>query len=201
MVACGLSLGKDWNGCTKPYEATLSSLPNEHAVSVFLYTKAWENFLAHPSVLIGQLWANCSEFIHHVWSFMFSSYISLYDCEWRNRSLPFDSAGWNFIRMAKHSRNRGLILDPDACRFLYGTFLMAHIRLPISSSWPCWPASFTSGEMLPRPRDRSGSPCLPASLPSAALVMTADGWRALHVTHLFVAGFLVAGPRGAAGRS
>ena len=105
MVACGLALGEDWNGCTKPYEATLSSLPNEHAVSVFLYTKAWENFLAHPSVLIGQLWANCCEFIHHVLSFMFSSYIALYAANGANRSLPFYCAGWNVLRMAKHSRN------------------------------------------------------------------------------------------------
>ena len=34
---------------------------------------------------------------------------------------------------------------------------------------------------------------LASMLPSAALVMTADGWRALHVTHVFVAGFLVLG--------
>ena len=193
MVACGLSLGKDWNACTKPYEAMLSSLPNEHAVSVFLYSKAWENFLAHPSVLIGQLWANCSEFIHAVWSFMFASYISLYDATaasdlfllallagifyvWRNTPATADSF-WILM----------------LANFLYGTFLHGShsaadfflLALLAGIIYVWRNASVT---------EKSFWFAMLASIPpSAAMIMTADGWRALHVTHLFVASFLVLG--------
>ena len=123
MVACGLSLGKDWNACTKPYEAMLSSLPNEHAVSVFLYSKAWENFLAHPSVLIGQLWANCSEFIHAVWSFMFASYISLYDAIGASDLFLLALLAGIFHVWRNTPATADLFWILILANFLYGTFL------------------------------------------------------------------------------
>ena len=189
MVACGLSLGKDWTGCTKPYEATLSSLPNEHDESVFLYTKAWENFIAHPDVLISQIWTNCSLFMQNVWSFMFAGYIKLYELDWigqPNFFLLTLLAGILFVwRSTAVTEGLFLIL---ICADLYLAHSMAHLFLLTLLTAIIYVWRKTSAT------ERSFWLAMLASIVlSAAIVMAADPWRALHVTHLFFAGFLVLG--------
>ena len=147
---CGLSVGMSWNGCGKVYEATLSSLPDERAQSVFLLAMTWQNFVHDPSVLLGQVWDNFSAFVSGIGPFMFSGYLP---------SISLDS----FAKGASY-----LLLLP-----LMALFYVVR-RTSVTERW-FWFAMLAS---IP---------------PSAGVVMLADGWRLLHVTHLFVASFLALG--------
>jgi hypothetical protein len=147
-ITCGLSVGMDWNGCSKLYAADFAKLPDELAQSAFLYAKTWENFLSHPGALLGQLWENFIAFIQSLGGFMLAGYIPLYlptPTEAYATLLPLLPGIWLALRQAS---------------------------LTERSLWVAILASIP---------------------PSAAVLMLADGWRLLVVTHLFVAAFLALG--------
>jgi hypothetical protein len=68
----------DWSGCSKLYQTTLSTFPNEHAQSMFLFAQAWGNFLAHPTVLLDERRDNSAQFLWEIRPFMLTGPVSFY---------------------------------------------------------------------------------------------------------------------------
>ena len=147
-TTCGLSIGMNWDGCSRLYQAEIAKLPNERAEAKFLFAQTWKNFVAKPTLLFGQLWDNLSLFIRGLLGFMLAGYVPLFS------------------------------IDP-------GEALLVILPLLVSACF-FWRNASTV--------ERSFWVAILASIPpSASILMIADGWRLLHVTHLFVAGFLALG--------
>ena len=145
QTICGLSIGTDWFGCLKLYQATLSALPNENAQSSFLFAQAWGNFLAHPTVLVRELGDNFAGFLRGLWPFILAGLASVFN----------------------------------------GSGHEVYLFLPI-----LLPAMFYYLQKS-CPTERWFWIAMLASIPlSAAIIMKADGWRLLIVTHLFIAAFI-----------
>jgi hypothetical protein len=73
-ILCGLSLGANWSDCSNLYSAELRTFADEQSVARYLFTKAWQNFIENPTVLLSRLVDNALSYFRTLPRFLFEGY-------------------------------------------------------------------------------------------------------------------------------
>jgi hypothetical protein len=71
---CGLTLGGDWSSCMTAYAAEYGRLPSERDQVWFLLSRAWDNILYDPTILVNKLRSNLRLFIALLPNFLLTGY-------------------------------------------------------------------------------------------------------------------------------
>jgi hypothetical protein len=71
---CGLALGGDWSSCMTAYATEYGRLPSERDQVWFLLSRAWDNILHDPTILVNKLRSNMHLFIALVPNFLLTGY-------------------------------------------------------------------------------------------------------------------------------
>ena len=140
-VACGLARNTNWAECATAFSSELAALPDQAAVSMFLYRKAWESFVSNPNILFSHLINNMYSFVEQFPRFLIQGYVTLFPqslpagvieafvaavvvgfgvSAWRGRLKAREIAFWA-VFIGSVILSAGVVFDTDGWRTMHVT--------------------------------------------------------------------------------